>query len=102
MLEKECELVANLTGQPPPIPMICDDGKPEAENTGGCTRDVLRKAAKDQPAEESGTMLCVLIETRKSSDTAKPAKGRFTHHAKFIAAALTLLLKSIDCCFRCP
>ena len=24
-----------------------------------------------------------------------------THHAKIIAAALTILLKSIDCCFRC-
>ena len=72
--KKECELVANLTGQPPPIPMICDDGK--AENNGGCTRDVRRnlKAAKDHPAEESGTMLFVIIEIRKSSDT---TKGQF-------------------------
>ena len=73
--EKECavELVANLTGQPPPIPMICDDGK--AENTGGCTRPghVRRKAAKDHPAEESGTVLCMPIEMRKYSDTA-PAR----------------------------
>ena len=73
--QEEYELVANLTGQPPPIPKSCDDdGK--AENTGGYTRDVRRKAraAKDHPAEESGEILCVLVEIRKSSYYTAPAR----------------------------
>ena len=74
-LGEEYELVANLTGQPPPIPKSCDDdGK--AKNTGGCTRDVRKKAraAKDHPAEESGEILCALIEIRKSSYYTAPAR----------------------------
>ena len=64
-LDNEFELVANITGQPPPIPTNCDDVK--AEKSGGCTRDVRRKAAKDPPGEESGEMLCVSVEIRNSS-----------------------------------
>ena len=48
----EVELVANITGQPPPIPTNCDDVK--AEKSGGCTRDVRRKAAKDPPGRNQG------------------------------------------------
>ena len=73
--EKECELVANLTGQPPPIPMICDDIT--AEKTGVYNRDVRRNAAKDHSTEAPGIMLCVKIEIRKSSD-------RDTAPARFI------------------
>ena len=74
-MEVEYELVANLTGQPPPIPKSCDDdGK--AKNAGGCTRDSIRRkarAANDHPAEEVGEMLCALIEIRDPSSTA-PAR----------------------------
>ena len=74
--EVEYELVANLTGQPPPIHKSCDDdGK--AKNAGGCTRDSIRRkarAANDHPAEEVGEMLCgALIEIRDHSSTA-PAR----------------------------
>ena len=78
MQKESYELVANLTGQPPPIPMICDDDTAE-KTTGGSTRDVRRKSAKDRSAasEESGKMVCVKIEIRKSSD-------RDTAPARFI------------------
>ena len=77
-MQEECELVANLTGQPPPIPKSCDDdGK--AKNTGGHTRDVRRKAraAKDHPAEESGEILRVKVEITKSSNCTAPGAAGF-------------------------
>ena len=58
------ELVANLSGQPPPEPTpICDDGG-KAEKIKGCTYPAPKKnaaAAKDQP-EDSGTLLLLLLE----------------------------------------
>jgi hypothetical protein len=64
------ELVANLTGQPPPEPPpIQDDGK--AEKTKGCNYPARKKyaaAAKDQP-EESGTLLLLSQDVIKPSDT---------------------------------
>ncbi len=76
--EEYTELVANITGQPPPIPKSCDDdGK--AKNTGGHTRDFRRKAqaAKDHPAEEPGKILCVKVEITKSSHYTAPCAARF-------------------------
>ena len=67
------ELVANLTGKPPPEPTpatpSCDDGK--AGRTKGCIYPARKKyaaAAKDQP-EESGTSLHLLLEVINPSDT---------------------------------
>jgi hypothetical protein len=67
------ELVANLTGKPPPEPTpatpSCDDGK--AGKTKGCIYPARKKyaaAAKDQP-EESGTLLLLLLEVINPSDT---------------------------------
>ena len=65
------EVVANLSGQPPPEPTpIRDDGK--AEKIKGCNDYPARKknaaAAKDQP-EESGTLLFLSLEAINPSDT---------------------------------
>ncbi len=64
------ELVADLSGQPPPEPPpIRDDGK--AEKIKGCNYPAPKKnaaAAKDQPAE-SGTLLLLLLEAINPSDT---------------------------------
>jgi hypothetical protein len=70
MMMMRDELVANLTGQPPPEPPpIQDDGK--AEKTKGCNYPARKKyaaAAKDQP-EESGTLLLLSLDVIKPSDT---------------------------------
>ena len=74
--QEEYELVANITGQPPPIPKSCDDdGK--AKNTGGHPRRTKAQAAKDHPAEDSGEILCVKVEITKSSHYAAPGAARF-------------------------
>jgi hypothetical protein len=69
MLE-EPELVANLTGQPPPTPMICDNDK--AKTTEGCTQTARQKkrapAAKEH-SEEPGEMFLLLLEVINPSGT---------------------------------
>ena len=66
------ELVANLTGQPPPEPgppPICDDGKAgKAKDCIYPARKTYSAAAKDQP-EESGTLLLLLLQVINPSDT---------------------------------